>query len=119
MVVKVQDSDGVKVYNVTAGKNLPSWLTDKRRRHSLSKDQTFGKHVELIQDFAFPSACHRIKYSRDGQYVFASGVHAPRVKVYDLSNLALKFERHFDSEIVDFQARRGREIARGQGTGGR
>lgn len=33
----------------------------------------------------------------------ASGVHAPRVAVYDVEQLALKFDRHFDSEIVDFQ----------------
>lgn len=99
----MQESDGVKVYNVTAGKNLPSWLKDKRRKHSLSKDDSYNKHVELIQDFAFPSACHKIKHTKDEQYIFACGVHAPRVQVYELSNLALKFDRHFDSEIVDFQ----------------
>ena len=51
----------------------------------------------------FPSACHRIKASRDGQFIFATGVHAPRLRVYDTANYSLKFERHFDSEIVDFQ----------------
>ena len=58
-----------------------------------------------MQDFGFPSACHRIKLTPDGQYIVASGVHAPRIAVYDVEQLALKFDRHFDSEIVDFQVR--------------
>lgn len=32
-----------------------------------------------------------------------SGVYPPQVKVYELRQLALKFERHLDSEIVDFE----------------
>ena len=44
--------------------------------------------------------------TQDQQYVVATGVHAPRVSVYDVGQLAQKFERHFDSEIVDFQVLR-------------
>ena len=101
-----------------------------------------------MQDLEFPAACHRLKLTPDGQYLFASGTHAPRVRryavppqggqrrfthrlartsvrlcrwprlclrrrvrcvlqvrVYELSQLSLKFERHFDAEIVEFQAR--------------
>lgn len=58
-----------------------------------------------LQDFGCPSACHRIKIAPDEQHIFACGVHAPRVRVYDLHNLSLKFERHFDSEIINFQVR--------------
>lgn len=105
MGVQVQDSDGVKVYNVTAGKKQAQWLNEKRKKVSRSKDAAYATHVELIQDFAFPSACHRMKYSPDGQYIFCTGVHAPRVRVYELANLSLKFERHFDAEVVDFQVR--------------
>jgi ribosome biogenesis protein ENP2 len=104
MVVKLYESDGVKVYNITADKVLPSWVSKKRGR-KLSRDAGYAQHIDLIQDFGFPSACQRIKISQDQQYIFATGVHAPRVRVYDLHNLALKFERHFDSEIVDFQVR--------------
>ena len=32
-----------------------------------------------------------------------SGIYPPQVKVYELGQLALKFERHLDSEIVDFE----------------
>ena len=28
-----------------------------------------------------------------------------QIRVFELSQLSLKFERHFDAEIVDFQAR--------------
>lgn len=59
--------------------------------------------MELIQDFEFPAACQRIKATPDGQYIFATGYHPPRVRVYDLPQLSMKFERHLDAEIVDFQ----------------
>ena len=32
-----------------------------------------------MQDLEFPAACHRLKLTPDGQYLFASGTHAPRV----------------------------------------
>ena len=62
-----------------------------------------SRRIELIQDLEFPAACHRLKLSPDGNFLFASGTHAPRVRVYELSQLALKFERHLDSEIIDYQ----------------
>ena len=84
------------------GKNVPSWLSDKKKK-SLRKDEDYRRRVELIQDFAFPAACQRLKITPDGQYIFASGYHPPRVRVYDVSQLSMKFERHLDAEIVDFQ----------------
>lgn len=56
-----------------------------------------------MQDFQFPAACTRIKATPDGQYLFATGYHPPIVKCYDLANLSLKFDRHLDAEVVDFQ----------------
>ena len=61
------------------------------------------RQVELIQDLEFPAACHRMKATPDGQFLFATGIHAPRLRVYELGQLSMKFERHFDSEIIDFQ----------------
>ncbi len=58
-----------------------------------------------MQDLEFPAACQRLKLTPDGDYLFATGIHAPRVRVYELSQLSLKFERHFDAEVVDFQVR--------------
>ncbi|KAI8105935.1 hypothetical protein M9434_000514 [Picochlorum sp. BPE23] len=100
--LKVSSSDGVKVYSVAGGKSIPSWVSDAKKK-SLRKDEEYRKRIELIQDFEFPAACQRIKATPDGQYIFATGYHPPRVRVYDLSQLSMKFERYLDSEIVDFQ----------------
>lgn len=55
-----------------------------------------------VQDFDFPEASNKIKTTRDGQYVVATGTYKPRMKVYDLEELSLKTERVTDSENVDF-----------------
>lgn len=87
---------------MAGGKSIPSWVSDAKKK-SLRKDEEYRKRVELIQDFEFPAACQRIKATSDGQYIFATGYHPPRVRVYDLSQLSMKFERYLESEIVDFQ----------------
>lgn len=91
-----------QVYSVAGGKSIPSWVSDAKKK-SLRKDEEYRKRIELIQDFEFPAACQRIKATSDGQYIFATGYHPPRVRVYDLSQLSMKFERYLDAEIVDFQ----------------
>jgi hypothetical protein len=48
MVVKLQDSDGVKVYNITADKVLPAWV-QKKKGSKLSRDVDYAKHVDLVQ----------------------------------------------------------------------
>lgn len=87
---------------MAGGKNIPSWVSEKKRK-SLNNDEEYRRRIELIQDFDFPAACQRIKLTSDGQYIFATGYHPPRVRVYDVNQLSMKFERHLDSEIVDFQ----------------
>lgn len=47
-----------------------------------------------------PDECGSISMSPDGQYILATGTYKPRVKCFEVSNLSLKFERCFDSEIV-------------------
>jgi len=90
------------VYNVTASKTLPAWLSEAKKR-ALRKDDEFRRRVELLQDFSFPAACQRIKATPDGQFLFATGYHPPVLKAYDLANLALKFDRHLTAEVVEFQ----------------
>lgn len=41
--------------------------------------------------------------SADGQFLAVTGIHPPQVKVFELNQLALKFERHLLSEVIDFQ----------------
>jgi hypothetical protein len=91
-----------QVYTVAGGKNVPAWLSEQKKK-SLRKDEDFRRRVELLQDFHFPAACTRVKFTPDGSHIFASGLHPPRVRVFDLAQLSMKFERHLDSEVIDFQ----------------
>jgi hypothetical protein len=54
------------------------------------------------QDLSFPEASYKVRTTRDGRYLVATGTYKPRMKVYDLDELSLKFERVTDSENVDF-----------------
>ncbi|KAJ3567839.1 hypothetical protein NP233_g6106 [Leucocoprinus birnbaumii] len=104
------ERSNVKVYTVngaTAGSSssLPDWLTRKRAAAGKGKravrEQVEGT-IELIQGFEFPEASNRIKTTRDGHHVIATGTYKPQIRVWDLDQLTLKFERHSDAENVDF-----------------
>jgi ribosome biogenesis protein ENP2 len=103
----------VKVYTVNgaaagagSASSLPDWLTRKRAVKSGRSKRTireeFEGAVNLIQHFEFPEASNRIKCTRDGHHAVATGVYKPQMRVYDLDQLTLKFERHSDAENVDF-----------------
>ncbi|KAJ7234644.1 hypothetical protein B0H12DRAFT_1204736 [Mycena haematopus] len=104
------ETDSVKVYTVngstaSSSSSLPDWLTRKRAAKGKGK-RAVREHVEgtieLIQGFEFPEASNRIKTTRDGQFAIATGTYKPQMRVWDLSQLTLKFERHSDAENVDF-----------------
>jgi ribosome biogenesis protein ENP2 len=88
----------------------------------------FQRRLELIQHFDFPTAASRIKVSPDQSFMIASGtvlldhfaacqrknekcslrslavgMYPPQMRTYELSELTMKFKRHLDCEIVDFQ----------------
>lgn len=107
------DPDSVRVYTVngaTAGSSssLPDWLTRKRELKGKGRNKV-KEHVEgaieLVQDFEFPEASNRVKTTRDGQHIIATGTYKPQMRVWDLDQLSLKFERHSDAENVDFVVR--------------
>lgn len=50
-----------------------------------------------------PGVSNCIKVSTDGHYIMATGTYKPRVRCYEVDNLAMKFERCFDSEVVAFE----------------
>lgn len=50
-----------------------------------------------------PTQSSCVDVSADGQYVFASGTYKPRVRCFDVGELAMKFERHLTSEVVKFK----------------
>jgi hypothetical protein len=100
----------VKVYTVNgaaagSASALLDWLVRKRAAKAKGK-RAIREHVEgtieLIQHFEFPEASNRIKSTRDGHHVIATGTYKPQMRVWDLDQLALKFERHADIENVDF-----------------
>ncbi|KAM0791507.1 hypothetical protein ACM66B_005959 [Microbotryomycetes sp. NB124-2] len=113
MVVSLASTGGAaKIYTVNgggaSGKNAAAWLEQKigqrnKKRRTGGQGGTGGEgEIRLIQDFDFPEASNKIKSTRDGQFVMATGTYKPRMKVYDLHELSLKTERVTDSENVDF-----------------
>lgn len=88
----------VRIYNLTAGRAVPRWLTDKKRRALLKKDVDLRRRVELIQDFEMPVATTHLCESRDGSYIFAAGIYKPRVRCFETDQLSMKFERHLNCE---------------------
>ena len=41
--------------------------------------------------------------SPDGNYIIASGVYPPRVKIFETRDMAMKVERGLDAEVVQMQ----------------
>lgn len=93
-----------------------SSLPDLLRRHGRSNKRTKRRpsskssaalnaqldRIELIQDYEFPEASNKIKSSRDASYLIATGTYKPHIRVWELDQLSLKFERHTISENIDF-----------------
>lgn len=92
--------NNVKIYNLSAGKAIPEWLTDRKRRQLLKKNKELRHRTELIQDLEMPNVSTNIVTSPDQNYLFVSGLYKPRVRCYDFRQMGLKFERCFDSECV-------------------
>lgn len=98
----VSAPNNVKIYNLSAGKSLPDWLSDRKKRALQKNDSSVRRRIELIQDFEMPTVSSCIKVSKDGGFILATGTYKPRVRCYDVQNLSMKFERCFDSEVVQF-----------------
>ncbi|GAA5833864.1 hypothetical protein JCM9279_001646 [Rhodotorula babjevae] len=113
MVVSLASTGGAaKIYCVNGGglssKNAAAWLeaklSDKNKRHKKGGQGGTGGEgeIRLIQDFDFPEASNKLRTTRDGRYLLATGTYKPRMKVFDLEELSMKMERVTDSENVDF-----------------
>lgn len=104
MVLKSTTANDISVYQVSGtnvSRSLPDWIAKKRKR-ALKNDLDYQNRVELVQDFEFSEASNKIRVTKDGQYAMATGTYKPQIHVYDFANLSLKFERHTDTENVDF-----------------
>ncbi|XP_006626131.2 nucleolar protein 10 [Lepisosteus oculatus] len=100
--MQISSVNDVKIYNLSCGKSLPEWLSDRKKRALQKKDVDIRRRIELIQDFDMPTVSTSIKVSRDGQYILAAGTYKPRIRCYDTYQLSLKFERCLDSDVVAF-----------------
>uniref|UniRef100_A0A8C2XIW9 Nucleolar protein 10 n=1 Tax=Cyclopterus lumpus TaxID=8103 RepID=A0A8C2XIW9_CYCLU len=96
--MQISSVNDVKIYNLSHGKSLPEWLSDRKKRQLQKKDVDIQRRIELIQDFEMPTVCTSIKVSRDGQFILAAGTYKPRIRCYDTYQLSLKFERCLDSD---------------------
>ena len=56
-----------------------------------------------IPDFCFPYSTSLTKETSDGKYLISIGTYPSQVKCFSLNNLNMKFQRNFDSDIIDFQ----------------
>ncbi|KAL6432906.1 hypothetical protein ACFW04_006328 [Cataglyphis niger] len=101
--MQVSAPNNIKIYNLSAGKSLPEWLSERKRRSLSKKNVDIRRRIDLIQDFDMPGVSTSLKISKDEQHILVTGIYKPRVKCFDVHNLALKFERCFDSEVVAFE----------------
>lgn len=99
----VSNINDVKIFNLSAGKSLPDWLTEKKKKTQVYKNVDLRKKIELIQDFDMPGVATNIRMSPDNQFILVTGTYKPRVKCYDVNHLSAKFERCFDSEVETFE----------------
>jgi len=101
--MQVTEYNDVKVYNLSAGKSLPQFLEEaKKKSQSLRYNEDFRKRLDLIQDFEFSVASSRVRVSPDGEFIVAAGVYPPEVKIFDARELGLKCSRGLNAEVVDF-----------------
>ncbi|XP_014297984.1 nucleolar protein 10 [Microplitis demolitor] len=102
-MMHVASPNDIKIYDLSAGISLPEWISAQKRRSLLKKHARLRSEIQLIQDFDMPGVSTSVKISRDGQSILATGIYKPRVKCFDTKELSMKFERCFDSEVVNFQ----------------
>jgi ribosome biogenesis protein ENP2 len=100
MALQVSAANDVKVYNISTGKSLPEWISERKKRNLLRHDEGLRRRIELIQDFKMPTAATHVQMTPDNMYIFAAGVYKPRIRCYDTTQLSMKFERCVDHEIT-------------------
>merc|ERR1711871_264289 len=74
----------------------------KKKRLVYGVSENYRNRIEFIQDFDFPQASTKIKISLNGEFLVATGIYPPSVKVFDLKQLCLHWERRFNEGIDDF-----------------
>ncbi|KAH9260700.1 hypothetical protein BASA81_001167 [Batrachochytrium salamandrivorans] len=99
--MNVSSVSGVKIYDLSQAKSAAianNLLKPKKRIRSYTNNK-----IDLLQDFSFPSYSRCVRFSRDGRFILTSGGYKPRIKMYDVQEVSLKFERYCDSDIEDLE----------------
>ena len=50
--MQVANPNNIKIYNLSAGKSLPEWLSDRKKRSLQKQDGELRRRIELIQVMA-------------------------------------------------------------------
>ena len=98
--------NGVNIYNLSTGKAMPQWISDRKKRQ-LSRMDEYRNRIDLLQDFEFPTAAHCLDISRNGDYIIAGGSYPPTLKVFELDQMSMKCERRMDAGVVKAKVRVG------------
>lgn len=99
--ILLSDINGFKLYNLTKGKTLKDILASvDNNKKKLKQTAEYSNRVELLQHFDYPVSSNCVKLTNDASYLFTAGLYAPRIKIYDLNEMALKVERGVDAEVV-------------------
>ncbi|KAK0429323.1 hypothetical protein QR680_011319 [Steinernema hermaphroditum] len=98
--MQLSTTNDIKIYNLSAGKSLPDWITDRKRRKLEQKDVDVRRRIQLVQDFDMPDVSETVTVTPDGRFLFATGAYKPFVKCFDLEQLSIKFARGLDSEAI-------------------
>lgn len=86
----------VKSYNLTAGKSLPEWLSERRK----NKRSTSEQRIELLHDLEFPHCARTIFRCPNGTHLFAAGDYPYRLKCFDVNALSMKYSFNADINIL-------------------
>lgn len=87
----------VKVYNLTSGKSLPEWLSERKKNRKLAAGE---QRIELLHDLEFPHFSRCLFRTLNGTHLFAAGDYPPRIKCFDVNQLSMKYSFNADMPIL-------------------
>ena len=102
MTIKALTANNVTTFNITGlaqHHQLPDWVVRKNAR-VLKKDPLWSSRIQLIQDFSFPDSASCLTFTPDQRFIVAAGTYKPQIRVFDLHEMAMKFERHVQADVV-------------------
>jgi ribosome biogenesis protein ENP2 len=67
------------------------------------ENDNIKEKLNSISGFCFPVSTQLSKETFDCKNIISTGFYPSQVKCFSMENLSLKFQRNFDSNIIDFQ----------------